>query len=488
MLVEWGLIPDVLRGRELLPVFFPAYCPPDVQAAFAHYHFAGEKDTGGENGGLLTPEVYGSLFEELLRIESNQSGSYYTPENIAEGMCREVINQAGLQITHSSNAGASSTHVLEFPSKTFPSDIISATETRHFLSSVTICDPACGTGKFLVASAEYLAVLWDEVIHQQNLESRMVTFAVNGQFYSVLASVRRYILENSLFGVEKDPLCAEICKLRLLAWYLAPVSGDYFTGNFRLPHLDQIKVGNALIGCPMPVSQEKTSKKSIDQDRRRSHQKYLANLHESSIAVGEADLALLLPFHWSAESPHPFTILISNPPYGNLLSPLEKAILRKTDPMVEDIYINFLLRVARGEIRCQHAAFLTPKSYLLRQNYRDFREILFKHTTPYGIWDIGSKKFKGVLNEVQALFFHADPAYTSTIAIGPFGEAATMRFMLPDCELESLEVPFGRMECLLQSDLPWFRWTVPILLIHARPLMPTLRCANATIVSASART
>ncbi len=138
--------------------------------------------------------------------------------------------------------------------------------------------------------------------------------------------------------------------------------------------------------------------------------------------IGLEDLRTINPFHWSMEFSDFFTtkgfdIILTNPPYGNILSPLEKLILKESDKITEDAYLNFLLRIARKEIPCQYAGILTPKSYLLRQKYLSVRNFLLENVGIYEITDIGSNQFQGPTNEVQILFFHGNKSYSRKLKI-----------------------------------------------------------------------
>ncbi len=132
------------------------------------------------------------------------------------------------------------------------------------------------------------------------------------------------------------------------------------------------------------------------------------------------ELESLNPFHWSMEFSDFFTtkgfdIIVTNPPYGNILRDLEKKIL--SEDITEDIYLNFLLKLCRKDIPFQYAGVLVPKSHLLRQKYTQVRNELLSSVGIYEITDIGSKQFIGATNEVQILFFHASRKYSDAIKI-----------------------------------------------------------------------
>lgn len=177
------------------------------------------------------------------------------------------------------------------------------------------------------------------------------------------------------------------------------------------------------------VFQPENNDKFKAQDPKSIYKKIvrLINLEDIKVLVirffvDDSDLLNLRRFHWSMEfsdffNSNGFDIIIANPPYGNILTSLGKEILKSSDKITEDIYINFLYKLSRHEIPFQYAGILTPKSYLLRQKYLDIRNTLLEKVGIYEITDIGSKQFQGATNEVQILFFHNNRDYTNKIKI-----------------------------------------------------------------------
>jgi hypothetical protein len=97
-----------------------------------------------------------------------------------------------------------------------------------------------------------------------------------------------------------------------------------------------------------------------------------------------------------------FDLIVGNPPYGNILSKEEK-ILFKKERIYNDIYCAFLFKAldwSGGVI-----GLLVPKSFLIRQGYLDFRNMLLKRAYLLKIIDIGSKMFKNATNEVQIVLY-----------------------------------------------------------------------------------
>ena len=98
-----------------------------------------------------------------------------------------------------------------------------------------------------------------------------------------------------------------------------------------------------------------------------------------------------------------FGLLVGNPPYGNILDKSIKQKLRAENDFVNDIYCIFILKAlewSNGMI-----GFLVPKSFLLRQGYVRFRNLLLSKANLLKIIDIGPNLFKKATNEVQIVIY-----------------------------------------------------------------------------------
>jgi len=98
-----------------------------------------------------------------------------------------------------------------------------------------------------------------------------------------------------------------------------------------------------------------------------------------------------------------FDVIVGNPPYGNILDENLKNFLKEKKIFTKDIYCIFLslaIQWSKGII-----GFLVPKSFLLRQSYLKFRNILLSKANLLRIIDIGPNLFKDATNEVQILIY-----------------------------------------------------------------------------------
>lgn len=131
--------------------------------------------------------------------------------------------------------------------------------------ALKVCDPACGSGSFLLSALRFLTDALVESLHVhgrfRSVASGVVIRLADGEESMSLADetipkplddpefndylrayLRRYIVERCLYGVDLDPLAVELGRLALWIETMDP----------RLPFgfLDhKVKCGNALIGC-----------------------------------------------------------------------------------------------------------------------------------------------------------------------------------------------------------------------------------------------
>ncbi|WP_440999823.1 type IIG restriction enzyme/methyltransferase [Fodinibius sp. SL11] len=251
------------------------------------YDFAAEggEEIQEERKTLINASVLGLIFE---KINGYKDGSYFTPGFITEYMARETLRKAVIDkfSEYWNEEDLTFTDVYNRIGRK-QEDIEKANE---IVNSITICDPAVGSGHFLVSCLnELLAIKSDlgilcdrdgKLFHHVNIEIEndelIVTWGNEELFeYDVsttwhgktlakrnIASDRqriqkalfhekRHIIENCLFGVDINPNSVKICRLRL---WIELLKNTYYTqgSNYRelevLPNIDiNIKTGNSLV-------------------------------------------------------------------------------------------------------------------------------------------------------------------------------------------------------------------------------------------------
>jgi hypothetical protein len=255
------------------------------------YDFAseGSEEIQEDNKTLINASVLGLIFE---KINGYKDGSFFTPGFITMYMCRETIRRAVLQ-KFKEKKGWEVESIDELYDK-----IDDRTEANKLVNSIKICDPAVGSGHFLVSALnEIIAVKNDLKILQDRSGKRLKEYEVevvndelivtdeDGELFEyhptnkesqriqeTLFHEKQTIIENCLFGVDINPNSVKICRLRL---WIELLKSAYYKSDDELetlPNIDiNIKCGNSLVSrfaLDEDLSQAlKKSKFSIDAYR-----------------------------------------------------------------------------------------------------------------------------------------------------------------------------------------------------------------------------
>ncbi|EAJ6187991.1 class I SAM-dependent DNA methyltransferase [Campylobacter lari] len=219
---------------------------------------------------LINSSVLGNVFEKL---NGYKEGSFYTPSFITSYMCKASIEKVVLdKFNHTFKLNATKLSELRTQLR---QEKIPQEQKLALLNSIRICDPAVGSGHFLVSALNamlmvhyelglfeedfYLSVQNDEILVQnhkgQFLEYKRPDFDKDKTHLcqKELFERKKDIIENNLFGVDINPNSCEITKLRLWIELLKHSFYESFDdANYHdlktLPNIDiNIKCGNSLI-------------------------------------------------------------------------------------------------------------------------------------------------------------------------------------------------------------------------------------------------
>ncbi len=241
------------EGEVSLPdeVFDPH--PDDEEAQeqtllglLSRYRFTTRESTPDDQSVDPDPELLGRVFENLYQgDERHDTGTYYTPREIVHFMCREALDgylrdeagveQSTLNALRQEAVGSRDDYQ---PLPTIPTDaLIDALET------VKVCDPAVGSGAFLLGAIQEVVALRRGILFSQR------TYIDPHKLYQTVSEWKRRIIENSLYGVDINPEAVEICRLRLwLSMVLDMDDPPPANSDWALPNLDfQIVAGDSLV-------------------------------------------------------------------------------------------------------------------------------------------------------------------------------------------------------------------------------------------------
>ncbi len=211
------------RGKILIEnAFFN-----EILNLFELYNFTVDESTPLDVELAVDPEMLGKVFEELV-TGRHDSGSYYTPRQVVQFMCRESLKNYLAETTVSAEK-------IKSLVDDYSVDDITLNEARKLLQhleNVKIVDPACGSGAYLLGTLQEL----------KNLTALLDTRSGNNPVEIYDRKLK--IIQNNLYGVDIDAFAVQIARLRL--WLSLAVD---FTGEkpAPLPNLDfKIEQGDSL--------------------------------------------------------------------------------------------------------------------------------------------------------------------------------------------------------------------------------------------------
>ncbi|CAM3410673.1 DUF7149 domain-containing protein [Aequorivita lipolytica] len=238
----------------------------------------GKEEIQEDNKTLINASVLGLIFE---KINGYKDGSFFTPGFITMYMCRETIRKAVVQ-KFNETKGWDCKDIDALYDKIGTED---RAEANQIVNSLKICDPAVGSGHFLVSALnEMIAIKNDLKILQDRDGKRLKEYqfevvndelivtdedgelfeynpskrSLSGAEVPVVSESQRIqqtlfhekqtIIENCLFGVDINPNSVKICRLRLWIELLKNAYYKNETELETLPNIDiNIKCGNSLI-------------------------------------------------------------------------------------------------------------------------------------------------------------------------------------------------------------------------------------------------
>ncbi len=237
------------------------------------YNFSseGSEEVQEQAKTLINASVLGLIFE---KINGHRDGSVFTPGAVTMYMSREALRQTVVR-RFNEELGWECKDYGDLKNK----DIEDYYKANSIIDSIRICDPAVGSGHFLVSAlneiirTKYdLGILIDDIggrIKKQDYtieiendellvsdeDGNLISYNPGNQesqrIQETLFNEKRKIIENCLFGVDLNPNAVNICRLRL---WIELLKNAYYTkeSNYTeletLPNIDiNIKVGNSLL-------------------------------------------------------------------------------------------------------------------------------------------------------------------------------------------------------------------------------------------------
>ena len=377
---------------------------------FDRFNFTVMESTPFDIEVAVDPEMLGKVFEELV-TGRHDSGAYYTPRPVVSFMCREALKG----YLEGRDTGLEAEAIARFVDHqdTAVLGVAEARGVARALAEVTVVDPACGSGAYLLG------------MMQELIELQACLFNVTQDAKS-LYELKLEIIQRNLYGVDIDSFAVNIAMLRM--WLSLAIDFDKDDPP-PLPNLDfKVVCGDSLLG-PDPSSgaevqgglgyrQEKVQLlgrlkgeflrafEGAEKDRLRAE---IAELNaEMQKSLGEVTNGEVL--NWRVEfaevfgGGQGFDIAIANPPYvqlqkdGGRLRKLYQNCGYASFAPKGDVYQLFfergchLLRPSSGLL-----SYITSNSWLKAEYGKSLRRYFAENHTPLLLLELGKDVFESAI-------------------------------------------------------------------------------------------
>ena len=402
-----------------LAVRFPAEYFDSLLTMLSQYNFTIDENDPNDAEVGVDPEMLGRIFENLLE-DNKDKGAFYTPKEIVQYMCRESLI-AYLQTDQNEEDKETIRKFVTTHDAELLGDLKSDIEQK--LLDVKICDPAIGSGAFP------MGLLRELFFCRSAIEPNIIENAAN---------IKRYIIQNNIYGVDIERGAVDIARLR---FWLALIV-DEKTPE-ALPNLDfKIMQGNSLLEQYNGADLSNMTEKKVGAEQscsifdsmldvyRRNLRNKLSEyyscpehtkkvqlrkdiadivkqeLTEQGIHIDFEDMDLSANsqfflwhtwFHdvFSRPSKEGFDIVIGNPPYGAILSNTEKRLYRRIYPETQfkiDTYSLFIL-LSLNLLRENGLCYMIIPNTLLDNYYEEEVRKALLNNYIYEINDLSDKVF-----------------------------------------------------------------------------------------------
>ena len=386
-----------------------------------------ENFSDSSDNDLINASILGMVFEKL---NGYKDGAFFTPSYITEYMTKNSIEN--LIIKKFNDNGLKGNTILELRDNFRIKDLNLA---KQLFNSITICDPAVGSGHFLVSALNAMLLykarlgLYENIEYNQLdiIDDMLVVKNIDDynkdmrdtkvhSIYEELYQSKQQIISNSLFGVDINPKSVYISRLRL---WIELLKHTYFTNNKELvllPNIDvNIKQGNSLI---FNIKLDEDFNNLFDVDIFNKYKElilqYKDPLNNRSDIQEQIDLIKIEldeqfnnknKFEWRYEFPEildnngkfvGFDIVIINPPYvrQELIKDLKSILKEKYNIFTStaDLYTYFYELALKLLKNNGILAFISSNKFCRADYGYNLRVLLKENTTFLSIVDFEKQK------------------------------------------------------------------------------------------------
>lgn len=453
----------------------------EFYSVLSQYNFTVDENTSYDIELSIDPEMLGRIFENLLaeinpetgENAKKSTGSFYTPRDIVDYMvdsslCEHLKNKTNIDETKLKaliSYGKEDDEIAIF-------DLSEKKKIINALYTITILDPACGSGAFPIGMLQKIVYILQEIDPSADLwfdkATENVSILLKKEFEKKfnagsLNYIRKLsVIQNSIFGVDIQPIAVEISRLRcFLSLVIEENVNDeeYNRGINPLPNLDfKFIIANSIITLDNSTqmslfeneyhiaelkavrdeyfnadSERRTELKLEFADiQKRMFQETISHYNKQATSRYQS-LSDWSPFKneatnwfdpdWMFGIKDGFDIVIGNPPYlearNSNFPDWEKDVLqeqlkqrygKKFDliPRGSDLLIYFYELSLRMIKTDGINAFITQNSWLDTEYGSKFQDFLLKTTNVLAIVDSDFKAFESANINTVITFFEGN--------------------------------------------------------------------------------
>ena len=383
---------------------------------FAAFNFTVAESTPYDVEVAVDPEMLGKVFEELV-TGRHESGSYYTPRPIVAFMCREGLKG---YLTEALAQGRTERERESAVVARFVDDhdvsgltVGDARSVLAALEDVTVLDPACGSGAYLLGMLHELVEL-QRLLYSSNLLPDSKS----------LYDLKLRVIERNLYGADLDPFAVNVAMLRL--WLSLAIEYEGMDAPPALPNLDFKIVQGDSLSAPAPsmalqpgLFRDKAHEDAAELARLKAgHLRAVGDekrLLSEAVAEKQAELAGML-----AADPAPagsvdwrvqfadvfdrrggFDIVVANPPYGATVADHVRDLYfghRADGAQSKDTYGLFMARGLQLLRASGQFTYIVSDSWRTIRSHTPLRRRIIRETTINHVIDLPSWIFEATVN------------------------------------------------------------------------------------------
>ena len=407
----------------------------DFYKVLNEYNFTVDENTAYDIELSIDPEMLGRIFENLLaeinpetgENAKKSTGSFYTPRDIVDYMVdnsileylktKTEIDEVKLKALISYSKDDDHLAVFDNQEK---KKIINA------LYTITILDPACGSGAFPIGMLQKIVYILQEVDPEANLwfdkATENVSILLKKEFEKKfnagsLNYIRKLsVIQNSIFGVDIQPIAVEIARLRCFLSLVIEETvydDEDNRGINPLPSLDfKFIIANSLIkldeGKQLSMFENQShidELKAVRDEYFNADSERKAELREEFADIQKRMLQATIDqftkqpskryevlYRWAPFKNEPtdwfdpewmfgvtdgFDIVIGNPPYGIVYDVKLKSVYEETYSCFKrnnDTYVAFYQKAIELLNTQGFLAFITPNTFLNGEYFKALRK------------------------------------------------------------------------------------------------------------------